>query len=118
VTQSASYSASQNYLTDVGAFTNSASFYGTFDQSGNVWEWNDLTGAPGSSRGLLGGSWGNGAFNLPSSGGFTDVPSVEDTDTGFRLASPVPVPEPSTWVMGLAGIACVAWRSIRRRRAR
>jgi hypothetical protein len=34
------------------------------------------------------------------------------------LAQGKTVPEPSTWVMGLAGIACVAWRSVRRRRAR
>jgi formylglycine-generating enzyme required for sulfatase activity len=28
----------QNYLTNVGAFKNSASYYGTFDQGGNVYE--------------------------------------------------------------------------------
>ena len=55
VTQTGAYSLNQNYLTDVGAFTNSQSVYGTFDQSGNVSEWNDLTGAAGSSRGLRGG---------------------------------------------------------------
>jgi len=58
VTQSSSYSASQNYLTDVGAFTVSNSFYGTFDQSGDVFQWNDLDSQPGSTRGLRGGSWG------------------------------------------------------------
>jgi len=47
--QSMWYSTSQNYLTDVGAFTDSESFYGTFDQSGNVWQWYDLDGASGSS---------------------------------------------------------------------
>jgi formylglycine-generating enzyme len=117
VTQSASYSASQNYLTDVGAFTNSASFYGTFDQSGNVYQWNDLTGAAGSSRGLRGGYWSASASGLSSSVRDTSVPSFENSVIGFRLASPVAVPEPSTWVMGLAGIACVAWRAVRRRRA-
>ena len=30
----------QNYLTSVGAYSHSASPYGTFDQAGNVWEWN------------------------------------------------------------------------------
>ena len=47
----------QNYLTDVGAFTDSASYYGTFDQSGNVFQWNDLDGTAGSTRGQRGGSW-------------------------------------------------------------
>ena len=31
------------YRTDVGEFENSASAYGTFDQGGNVWEWDDLS---------------------------------------------------------------------------
>jgi sulfatase modifying factor 1 len=122
VTQSSDYDSDLNYLTDVGAFTNSASFYGTFDQSGNVFELNDLTGAAGSLRGIRGGSWGPDAFSvaftLSSSYrflGFTD--GVCDCK-GFRLASPVPVPEPSTWVMSLAGIACGGWRMWRRRLAR
>ena len=118
VTQSASYSSSQNYLTDVGAFTNSASYYGTFDQSGNVFQWNDLDGTAGSTRGLRGGDWSNLAFDLSSSFRSTGAPSDERGFIGFRLASPVAVPEPSTWVMGLAGIACGAWQMYRRRRAR
>ena len=119
VTQSASYSTSQNYLTDVGAFSGSGSFYGTFDQSGNVFQWNDLDGTAGSSRGRRGGNWGNvGAFALSSSSRITFDPSLENIYNGFRLASPVAVPEPSTWVMGAVGLACVAWRSVRRCRAR
>lgn len=39
------------YRTEAGAFTNSASPYGTFDQGGNVWEWNETVVA-GSLRGL------------------------------------------------------------------
>jgi sulfatase modifying factor 1 len=120
VTQSGNYSASQNYLTDVGAFSGSGSFYGTFDQSGNVFQWNDLDGlaASGSSRGLRGGGWGSDAVPLSSSRRSTPSPSEENDIRGFRLASPVPVPEPSTWVMGLAGIACGGWQMVRRRRAR
>jgi formylglycine-generating enzyme required for sulfatase activity len=117
VTQSASYSSSQNYLTDVGAFTSSASYYGTFDQSGNVYQWNDLGGTAGSSRGLRGGTWGDNAFNLSSAGRLTSGPSNEFNGVGFRLASPVAVPEPSTWVMAAGGLACVAWRTLRRRGA-
>ena len=118
VTQSSGYSAFQNYLTDVGAFTNSASFYGAFDQSGNVWEWNDLTGVRSGFRGVRGGYWADSASFVSSSNRTTDVPSLENSYYGFRLASPVAVPEPSTWVMGAVGLACVAWRSVRRRRAR
>jgi formylglycine-generating enzyme len=118
VTQSASYSAIQNYLTDVGAFTNSASFYGTFDQSGNVFQWNDLDGTPGSSRGLRGGFWDFDASFLSSSFRYSNDPSFDTQAFGFRLASPVAVPEPSTWVMGAVGLACGGWGVWRRRRAR
>ena len=119
VTQSGDYDSNQNYLTDVGAFTTSASFYGTFDQSGNVFQWNDLDGSAGSSRGLRGGGWDiRDAVGLSSSSRGTSAPSGEGSLGGFRLASPVAVPEPSTWVMGLAGIACAGWGAYRRRRAR
>ena len=118
VTQSSSYSPSQNYLTDVGAFTNSASYYGTFDQSGNVYQWNDLDGlaSSGSSRGLRGGSWDDVASALSSSFRSTNAPSFGDDSSGFRLVSPVAVPEPSTWVMGLVGLACAGWGAFRRRK--
>lgn len=50
--------------THVGAYTGSASPYGTFDQGGNVYEWNEQI--VGSSRGRRGGGWGDfvGANNL------------------------------------------------------
>ncbi len=104
-------------VTTVGT-NGGASGYGAFDMSGNVYEWNDLTGAAGSSRGLRGGLWYGNAFSVSSSGDSSNVPSNEDYGIGFRLASPVAVPEPSTWVMGLAGIACGGWQMWRRRRAR
>jgi formylglycine-generating enzyme required for sulfatase activity len=120
VTQSG-YNSNQGYLTDVGAFSSSGSFYGTFDQSGNVYQWNDLDGLASSrsSRGLRGGYWNDlNPFSLSSSSSSSVAPSVEINGIGFRLASPVAVPEPSTWVMGLAGIACGGWQMWRRRRAR
>jgi len=94
------------------------SAYGTFDMSGNVIEWNDLTGTAGESRGLRGGYWFDGAFGVSSANGITGGPGFEDGSVGFRLASPVAVPEPSTWVMVLAGIACAGWQGFRRCRAR
>ncbi|MBY0276854.1 formylglycine-generating enzyme family protein [Candidatus Binatia bacterium] len=88
VTQSPNYSTTQNYLTDVGAFSDSASFYGTFDQSGNVWEWNDLDGAPSASRGLRGGYWFAAAIPMQSVLYSSDTVTREDNGAGFRLASP------------------------------
>jgi len=118
VTQSNSYSASQNYLTEVGAFTNSASFYGTFDQSGNQFEWNALNGTASSILGWRGGGWNTGATILLGSGfGFTQPTSDEGDILTFRLAAPAAVPEPSTCAMALAGLACGGYL-VRRRRHR
>jgi len=84
VTQSGEYSSRQNYLTDGGAFSNSGSAYGTFDQAGNVWEWNDAV--IGSSRGRRGGAWGSG-YGLQSSDRNGSGPAFELNDVGFRVAS-------------------------------
>jgi sulfatase modifying factor 1 len=124
VTQSSSIDSNQNQLTDVGAFSGSGSFYGTFDQSGNVYQWNDLDGTAGSTRGLRGGYWTNSpALVLSSSYGFPFNPASETYSIGFRLASPVsssPVPEidPATSSSALSLVAGVlAMIEQRRRRA-
>jgi len=113
----ADWNSQNGNVTSVGT-NGGPSAYGAFDMSGNIEEWNSLTGAAGSSRGLRGGYWGSYASGLSSSGRYTSDPSDGGSYIGFRLASPVAVPEPSTWVMGLAGIACGGWQMIRRRRAR
>ena len=102
-------------VTTVGT-NGGSSFYGAFDMSGNLTEWNDLTGAAGSSRGLRGGHWNNDATDLSSSVRLTNDPSVETTSYGFRLASPVAVPEPSTYAMAIAGLACGGFSMWRRRK--
>ena len=75
--------------TDVGSFSGSGSFYGTFDQSGNVWEWNDLNGIAGSNRGIRGGMWEYNSADVSSSTRMDYEPDNEDNDVGFRVASPV-----------------------------
>jgi formylglycine-generating enzyme required for sulfatase activity len=93
-------------LTDVGAYgANSDSAYGTNDQGGNVWEWNDAV--IDSSRGLRGGSWIDYDFYLASSSRNDGVPSVEYFDGGFRLAS---VPEPSCLVLAILAGGVLATR--------
>lgn len=98
-------------LTDVGAYgLNSDSFYGTNDQGGNVWEWNDAV-IGSSSRGLRGGYWGYGySSDLAASSRIGNGPSNEGYSIGFRVAS---VPEPGSLAM-LLGIALTAllyyWR--------
>ena len=113
----ASWNGETGNVTTVGT-NGGASAYDAFDMSGNVFEWNDLTGAAGSSRGLRGGGWYISAFNLSSADRYENDPSFEDISVGFRLASPVPVPEPSTCAMALAGLACGGYSLFRRRRVR
>ena len=75
-------------LTPVGAYTGSAGFYGTFDQGGNVFEWNDAV-IFGSVRGLRGGSFGYPPGALSSSDrSLTSPPEGENNSVGFRVASP------------------------------
>jgi formylglycine-generating enzyme required for sulfatase activity len=93
----ANYSWSVDFAssTDVGTYNHAPSFYGTFDQGGNVWEFNDAE-IGGSSRGLRGGSRYSFGYDLRASMHSSRIPSSEYNDAGFRLAS---VPEPSAMLL-------------------
>lgn len=95
-----------SYLTDGGAYgTNSASYYETQDQGGNVWEWNEAV-VNESSRGLRGGSWDDTAYYMRSSYRYDYAPTFEFDNIGFRVAA---IPEPSTVAMLIiAGAALLA----------
>jgi hypothetical protein len=86
VTQVITPSASQNYLTDVGAFSRSASYYGTFDQAGNVYEWNAAQGS-GSQASLRGAYWVSNAADTSYLDAYFLPPEYESSGSGFRLAS-------------------------------
>lgn len=96
-------------LTNVGAYTNSPSRYGTFDQGGNVYEWNEAL--IGSNRGARGGSYRENAGLLAAASRNQGPPAFEDDRTGFRLAM---IPEPSTGLLVIAGLLGLAgWRRAR-----
>jgi len=102
------------YRTPVGEFELSDSPYGTFDQGGNVWEWNETV--VGAGRGIRGGSY-NAVLEevVLKASYFTNsiAPVGELFQLGFRVAA---VPEPATIVLfGLAGIGLVAVRARSRR---
>jgi YD repeat-containing protein len=113
VTGSTSYSSSQNYLIDVGAYTSSPSYYGTFDQGGNAWEWNE-TAVTNSSRGLRGGSWGSFSLNLQASNRNDSSPEGESNGVGFRVALVI-VPEPATYLL-CASAALILLNAVGRNR--
>jgi len=91
-TSAADWNSKNGNVTTVGT-NGGPSAYGAFDMSGNIGEWNDLTGAADSSRGLRGGNYRSGfPFLVSSSLSGADDPSVEGELIGFRLASPVSGP--------------------------
>ncbi|MDD3181008.1 MAG: SUMF1/EgtB/PvdO family nonheme iron enzyme [Opitutaceae bacterium] len=99
----------------VGSYPNASSYYGTFDQGGNVWEWNEQIYA-NDYRGKRAGSWVDG-YGLDRS--YSDpsrVATYEDGSYGFRVASLAPIPEPGTCAAALGAVS-LAIVLLRRRKA-
>ncbi|MGA2033677.1 MAG: SUMF1/EgtB/PvdO family nonheme iron enzyme [Thermoguttaceae bacterium] len=105
------YTDPTNYLTPVGAFSSSPGPYGTFDQGGDVFQWNE-TPVTGSSRGLRGGSFSYASPILASSSrNYYDPTDGDSLLVGFRVASSAASPEPGGIAMLLAGaLAFGIWR--------
>ena len=94
--------------------------YGTMGQGGNIFEWNEsafdgTNSSASENRDIRGGNWFDSELYLRSSIRYDVDPSLENYDLGFRVAS---VPEPSTYAMALAGLACGGYSLFRRRCAR
>ena len=126
IMQGADWNGQDGNVVTVGT-AGGPSAYDAYNFGGNVSEWNDLAGLGGAGingdqEGRRGGNWkatssqvGSSARNLQTAGGGL---TSETAQVGFRLAAPVAVPEPSTWVMGAVGLACGGWQMYRRRRGR
>ena len=110
-TDDANYANSVDTLTDVGTYSNDASYYGTFDQSGNVWEWIDSI-VNSSNRGSRGGAFYRIGSTLQSSNRFSSNPTNESYGRGFRVSSLAPIPEPSSYaaMFGCLALACATIR--------
>ena len=104
-TGDANYDNSVGAVTDVGTYSDDASYYGTFDQGGNVWEFSDTI--IGSARVMRGGAWGSGEGNLQSLERHDDFPTGETAYLGFRVTSIEPIPEPSAYaaILGCLGLS-------------
>ncbi len=75
-----------NVTTVASGGADSASPYGTFDQGGNLCEWNEAV-INTTLRGMRGGSWNNiSNYVLSASGRSGSSPTHETFDVGFRLA--------------------------------
>jgi len=99
-----------NALTNVGAYTWAPSPYGTFDQGGNVYEWNEALFS-GPTRVARGGWWNDEYYMLRASNTSGGNPSSDYDSVGFRVAS---IPEPGSATLCVVGV--ITW--ILRKRTR
>lgn len=103
-------------LTPVGVYDArpSTSYYGTYDQGGNLWEWNE-TYVIGTYFGLRGGSFDN-VYGLEAAHRDSYPATFENPIMGFRVMA---VPEPAgarLWGLATALGAALAWCCRRRQR--
>ena len=102
----ADWNSQNGNVTTVGSAA-ANNYFGTADQAGNVFEWNDAV-ISGSSRGLRGGSFTFLESFLRASGRDNFDPAFELGGIGFRVAS---VPEPTSLLLTmLAGGVMLARR--------
>jgi formylglycine-generating enzyme len=94
-TDMANYDMSVGHTTDAGSYACSSP-YGTFDQGGNLWEWNESV-LYDWYRGLRGGGFGHHADSLLASIRKSHLSSNDENNiSGFRV---VQVPEPGSLLL-------------------
>ena len=85
----ASWGSFTGNTTSVGT-NGGPSAYGTYDMTGNIWEWNDLSGSDSSTKGIRGGSYNSSVELISSSRRLTISPWFNNVDVGifgFRLVT-------------------------------
>jgi formylglycine-generating enzyme required for sulfatase activity len=93
-------------LTRAGAYAATSSPFGTLDQGGNVFEWNEAR--LGGDRGMRGGSWLDPASSdyLAASHRGSGNPAVGTVSMGFRIAA---IPEPGSGLLLCFGLALLGY---------
>ena len=102
--------------TIAGSYINSSSYYGTFDQTGNVSEW--IEDIDGQNLVRRGGAYDSTSWHIRSAYSAATDPTVEIYNIGFRLASSdgeILVPEPAEYALAFA-VAALALLALRRRK--
>lgn len=119
----AAFSADVDYLTNVGAYSTSTSYYGLYDVDGLVYNWTEATKENPNFAGQMlpvyrGGAWNYGenfagaAYrNIYSGAGATSYAWY-----GLRVGTVAAVPEPGTLALAGVGAAIVGCSLVRRRR--
>lgn len=92
------FDTDEHYLTDVGAYSQTINPYGTFDQGGNVREFNEAV-VGSLARRLRGGGWAATSGNLHAAHRELISTSAEAANVGFRIAASNP--EPSTLLLSV-----------------
>ena len=103
-TSQANYGNVVGDTTAVGSYSY-PSYYGTYDQGGNVFQWNEsIYSGIGSDRGLRGGSFNGSDGSLQSVNYLIDDPTGAYDIYGFRVSQ---VPEPASFsilAFGMVGL--------------
>jgi formylglycine-generating enzyme len=99
---SANYNSAVGDTTMVGAYSSTTGFYGTFDQGGNLSEWNESV-IFSTDRIHRGGSWANASIRLSAGSRRSDLPTAEIGGLGFRVAA-AGIPEPNTGLLIAMGV--------------